>query len=397
MRAALRTAPALEEAARWANRWYEDEWPANLTLATFRALAVGFCDIMSPRRAADLAAALFEATSFSIANRAPAVAEANKVSRIASSALTDFSAVATACSVDEATLVIAQINASTSAEAKASYREDPSGYAGAYAHCWAHANQERWSEVITDATALEAGGTPATLILAPIWANPAPDWPTRAWNSLKRELLARSAEHWDVWTDWYEARLRGEPGNEEEEIARILEVTEEEWEAGPAVANKKIKDIVARFRAQPTPVAIATATNTATAATMKSATTAPLFISHASQADGARAHALVAALEVAGQPCWIAPRDIAAGADWNGAILAAIETCGGVVLLVSPASVASPFVKAEIQHAFEHKKRVVPVRLAEAQPSLLDLRLKTVQHIEADGDFSLVVRAIISL
>jgi hypothetical protein len=126
-------------------------------------------------------------------------------------------------------------------------------------------------------------------------------------------------------------------------------------------------------------------------------TTASLFISHASQADGARAQALVAALEATGQRCWIAPRDITAGADWNDSILTAIEACGGVVLLVSPASVASPFVKAEIQHAFEHKKRVVPVRLADAQPSLLDLRLKTVQHIEADTDFSLVVRAIISL
>jgi hypothetical protein len=249
-----------------------------------------------------------------------------------------------------------------------------------------------------DAEALEHEMSPARLAATPMWHWGSPDWASDGWRALRDQLLARSTEHWDVWIDWYEARLRGEPGNEEEEIARVLEVTEEEWAAGPAVANKKIKDIIARFRAQPATATNATVTNAAaniTTAAVKTATPAPLFISHASQADGARAHALVAALEAAGQPCWIAPRDIAAGADWNGSILAAIETCGGVVLLVSPASVASPFVKAEIQHAFEHKKRVVPVRLAEAQPSLLDLRLKTVQHIEADRDFSLVVRAVV--
>lgn len=122
-----------------------------------------------------------------------------------------------------------------------------------------------------------------------------------------------------------------------------------------------------------------------------------LFISHATNADSDTANALVAALEAAGQPCWIAPRDIPAGADWNGSILAAIEACAGVVLLVSEASVASRFVQAEIQHAFEHGKRIVPALLdPSAQPAMIDLRLKTIQHIPPSKDSGLSARAILA-
>jgi hypothetical protein len=215
---------------------------------------------------------------------------------------------------------------------------------------------------------------------------------------------ASVSERWSIWADWYLSRDRGDLVSQAYLTAHVLGISEAEWAAGPAVANSKIALNIKHARKEERKGRRAHQTTRATPPEIAVPPTqlgfigpapAPLFISHASQADGARARALVEALEAAGQPCWIAPRDIAAGADWNGSILGAIESCGGVVLLVSPASVASPFVKAEIQHAFEHKKRVVPVRLAEAQPSLLDLRLKTVQHIEADGDFSLVVRAVV--
>ena len=98
------------------------------------------------------------------------------------------------------------------------------------------------------------------------------------------------------------------------------------------------------------------------------------------------------ALEAASQPCWITPRDIQAGADWNGSILTAIEASADVVLLVSETSLASRFVQAEIQHAFDWKKKVVPVSLAEAEPARLDLRLKTAQQVQFSGDLAVVTR-----
>jgi len=122
-----------------------------------------------------------------------------------------------------------------------------------------------------------------------------------------------------------------------------------------------------------------------------------IFLSHATDADGARAKQLLAAIEAGGRKCWISSRDIKAGADWNGAILAAVEQCSVLVLLVSPASISSTFVKAEVQHAFEHGKRIIPVRLVpNAEPARIDLRLKTVQHLHASADFAAAARAIIN-
>lgn len=266
-----------------------------------------------------------------------------------------------------------------------------------------HAEYDAWDEgksnalrsISHDGAVLDAGTAAAELSHLPLWWGGAPAWVADRWKSLKSELHARPAEHWDEWIDWYEARLRGEPGNEEEEIARILEVTEEEWAAGPAVANKKIKDIVARFRSAPKALP-----KTASAATPnlapKASTKAPAFISHAAQADGARASALTRDLEAAGLPCWIAPRDIPSGADWNAAIMRAIDACDAMILLVSDAALKSPFVKAEVQHAFEKGKRVFPIRLADSvEAGQIDLRLKIVQHIDGRGEVQAIVASVL--
>jgi hypothetical protein len=395
-RAALRVVPALEAYGR---RLGDAVWAPPLVLAEFSQHAVARAAGRFPAGATVLSVAAAGIARFAkdayISRRIRVhLAQAYAEGSYDTAQAANFTTTANAadCASTAASNAAAAATATTAAAADANRASTASAKA---ANAFADATVF-WASMREDAEALESGVAPSALASTPLWAKTTPKWAAQNWDTLKGQLLARPAEYWDVWTDWYEARLRGEPGNEGEEIARILEVTEGEWKAGPAVANKKIKDIVARFRAQPATTTNAVA-SIATATAVETPTTASLFISHASQADGARAQALVAALEATGQRCWIAPRDITAGADWNDSILTAIEACGGVVLLVSPASVASPFVKAEIQHAFEHKKRVVPVRLADAQPSLLDLRLKTVQHIEADTDFSLVVRAIISL
>ena len=70
----------------------------------------------------------------------------------------------------------------------------------------------------------------------------------REWEDLKAALL-RLNQNWEVWTDWYEDRLYGRAANEDIEIARMLEISEDEWEQGPRVVNDKIKKIIERYRA----------------------------------------------------------------------------------------------------------------------------------------------------
>ena len=63
------------------------------------------------------------------------------------------------------------------------------------------------------------------------------------WKSLKTELLARKSENWQVWTDWYEARLRGGPVNNALELARVM-IPDEIWKQGAAVVNAKIARLI---------------------------------------------------------------------------------------------------------------------------------------------------------
>lgn len=55
-----------------------------------------------------------------------------------------------------------------------------------------------------------------------------------------------------MWTDWYDARLRGDPINNALEVARVL-IPDEIWEQGPAVVNARIKELI-REHSPGTPV-----------------------------------------------------------------------------------------------------------------------------------------------
>ncbi len=53
-------------------------------------------------------------------------------------------------------------------------------------------------------------------------------------------LALTKGEHWDVWIDWYEERLRGGSRGEDYELV-FASVPQEEWDKGSAAANLWIK------------------------------------------------------------------------------------------------------------------------------------------------------------
>src|SRR5262249_51261721 len=108
-----------------------------------------------------------------------------------------------------------------------------------------------------------------------------------------------------------------------------------------------------------------------------------VFLSYAS-ADPAAADRLCRLLEVQGIGCWIGPRDVAPGADYGEAIIQAIETTAATMLLLSVHANASIHVTHEVERATSKRKRVIPVRLADVQPSpSLELHLATSQWVDA--------------
>lgn len=87
-----------------------------------------------------------------------------------------------------------------------------------------------------------------------------------------------------------------------------------------------------------------------------------IFISHASE-DAGVARQMCAALESAGLKCWIAPRDIRAGADYRNEILRGIRETDAFLLVYSRKASESEHVVREVSYADEQGRGIYPVRV----------------------------------
>lgn len=108
-----------------------------------------------------------------------------------------------------------------------------------------------------------------------------------------------------------------------------------------------------------------------------------VFISHAS-IDSGLAQQVTKILESNGTSCWIAPRDIAAGTNYNEAILKGIEGCTAMLLIMSEAANKSDHVMVELERAFNYKKVLIPLRVREVLPSKkLEYFISSAQWVDA--------------
>ncbi|HEV8018868.1 MAG TPA: TIR domain-containing protein, partial [Steroidobacteraceae bacterium] len=89
------------------------------------------------------------------------------------------------------------------------------------------------------------------------------------------------------------------------------------------------------------------------------------FMSYAS-GDRATAEALAVFLEQRGIRCWMAPRDVPAGALYADAIVRAINEARAFVLLLSRSSIGSSHVGKELERASSKRKQIIAARLDDA-------------------------------
>ena len=89
------------------------------------------------------------------------------------------------------------------------------------------------------------------------------------------------------------------------------------------------------------------------------------FVSYAA-ADKATADTLTAWLEERGIRCWIAPRDVPAGALYADAIVRGINEAPALVLLLSRNATGSSHVGKELERASSKSKQIIAVRLDDA-------------------------------
>lgn len=108
-----------------------------------------------------------------------------------------------------------------------------------------------------------------------------------------------------------------------------------------------------------------------------------VFVSHSSK-DGKLASQVVKILEQMGTTCWVAPRDILSGKQYNQAILDAIKDSSVFLLILSDDSNQSPHVEVEVERAFHYQKTIIPLRIKEVMPSKkLEYFISNAQWVDA--------------
>jgi formylglycine-generating enzyme required for sulfatase activity len=113
-----------------------------------------------------------------------------------------------------------------------------------------------------------------------------------------------------------------------------------------------------------------------------------IFISY-SRRDVEFAQRLNADLQQRGVATWIDELGIRGGDDWPLRIATAIEGCAAVLVIVSPDSMASEWVRRELRFADQKGKRVLPLIHRQcAFPSWFELRFSNVQWVDfSEGSY----------
>jgi TolB-like protein/Flp pilus assembly protein TadD len=120
----------------------------------------------------------------------------------------------------------------------------------------------------------------------------------------------------------------------------------------------------------------------------------PVFISYASH-DAAVAQKVCSALEAAGFPCWIAPRNVIPGTMYADGIVHAIDESSILVLILSEQAVASAHVGREIERAVSKRHPVVALRI-DAAPltAAFEYFLNQSQWIEDGGSGAAIAQLV---
>jgi TolB-like protein/lipoprotein NlpI len=119
-----------------------------------------------------------------------------------------------------------------------------------------------------------------------------------------------------------------------------------------------------------------------------------VFVSYASQ-DVAIAQQVCSALEAAGYPCWIAPRNVVPGTMYADGIVHAIDESSILVLILSAQAVASAHVGREIERAVSKRHPVVALRI-DAAPltAAFEYFLNQSQWIEGGGSDAAIAQLV---
>ena len=108
-----------------------------------------------------------------------------------------------------------------------------------------------------------------------------------------------------------------------------------------------------------------------------------VFISHSSADRVFVETVLLPALDSAGIASWYSPNDIKSSDDWGRSIREGLESAEWFLLVMSPRSQASEWVRDEVMWAVEQRAgRIVPIMVESCDPRAIHIRLARIQNVD---------------
>ena len=103
-------------------------------------------------------------------------------------------------------------------------------------------------------------------------------------------------------------------------------------------------------------------------------------------------------LQAAGIETWYSKKDIVVAVEWERSIKTALKSCDWFLLLMSPRSLASEWVLAEVDWAIRNRKsRFIPVLIEDCDAVEFHLWLPRIQHIDYRSDRATAKQALVSV
>jgi hypothetical protein len=107
-----------------------------------------------------------------------------------------------------------------------------------------------------------------------------------------------------------------------------------------------------------------------------------------SREDSEFALRLATDLKASGATVWLDQLDISPGQRWDSAVEEALVNCARMLVVLSPAAVASHNVMDEVSYASETRKTVIPVLHRDCT---IPFRLRRVQYVDFRGDYGTAI------
>jgi len=101
-----------------------------------------------------------------------------------------------------------------------------------------------------------------------------------------------------------------------------------------------------------------------------------------------------------GLSVWFSEHGIRGAEQWHDEIGAALARCDWMIVILSPAAIASRWVKREVTHAIEEPRfdgRIIPVRISVCESKDLSWVLPQIQTIDFIGRFDAACRELFEI